>query len=131
MHVGVCRIELRLPENQSLKGKRRVIKSIIARLQNKYHVSVAEVDNQDLWQLATLGVACVSNHRKHADEILSTVVRFIAQNYPDVELLSSEIETLPCWMQLPFSITLLLCPTIDSRSSTLSIFQGEMPPSAS
>ena len=95
MHVGVCRIELRLPENQSLKGKRRVIKSIIARLQNKYHVSVAEVDNQDLWQLATLGVACVSNHRKHTDEVLSTVIRFIAQNYPDVELLSSEIETLP------------------------------------
>jgi uncharacterized protein YlxP (DUF503 family) len=95
MHVGVCRIELRLPENQSLKGKRRVIKSIIARLQNKYHVSVAEVDNQDLWQLATLGIACVSNHRKHTDEVLSTVIRFIAQNYPDVELLSSEIETLP------------------------------------
>ncbi|NWF77011.1 MAG: DUF503 domain-containing protein [Chloroflexi bacterium] len=95
MHVGVCRIELRLPENHSLKGKRQVIKSIIARLQNKFNVSVAEVDHQDLWQLATLGVACVSNHRRHADETLANVVKFIAQNYPDVELLSSEIETLP------------------------------------
>jgi len=95
MHVSVCQIELRLPENQSLKGKRRVIKSIITRLQNRYKVSVAEVDNQNLWQLATLGIACVSNHRRHADETLSNVVKFIVQNYPDVELLSSEIETLP------------------------------------
>jgi len=93
----VCRIELRLPENQSLKGKRRVIKSIIARLQNKYNVSVAEVDNQDLWQLATLGVTCVSNHRRHADEILASVVRFVAENYPDVELLGSEVEVFPAF----------------------------------
>jgi uncharacterized protein YlxP (DUF503 family) len=95
MHVSVCQIELRLPENHSLKGKRQVIKSIITRLQNKFNVSVAEVDNQDLWQLVTLGVACVSNHRRHADETLVNVVKFIVQNYPDVELLSSEIETFP------------------------------------
>lgn len=95
MKVGVCKLELRLPENQSLKGKRRVIKSIVTRLQNKYNISVAEVDNQDLWQLATLGITCVSNHRRHADETLSGVVKFVAQNYPDLELLSSEIEIFP------------------------------------
>jgi hypothetical protein len=92
MNIGICRIELRLPENQSLKGKRRVIKSIIAKLQNKYSVSVAEVDNQSLWQLATLGVACVSNHRRHADETLSNVLKFVRENYPDVEILGSETE---------------------------------------
>ena len=95
MHVGVCQIELRLPENQSLKGKRQVIKSITTRIQNRFNVSVAEVDNQNLWQLATLGIACVSNHRRHADETLANVIKFIVQNYPDVELLSSEIETFP------------------------------------
>jgi uncharacterized protein YlxP (DUF503 family) len=95
MHVSVCQIELRLPENHSLKGKRQVIKSMITRLQNKFHVSVAEVDHQDLWQLATLGIACVSNHRRHADETLTNVVKFVVQNYPDVELLNSEIETFP------------------------------------
>jgi hypothetical protein len=68
------------------------------------------VDNQDLWQLATLGIACVSNHRRHADEILSNVVKFVIQNYPDLELLGLE------------TITLLLCPIIDSRSSILSAF---------
>jgi uncharacterized protein YlxP (DUF503 family) len=95
MHVSVCQIKLRLPENHSLKGKRQVIKSIITRLQNRYKVSVAEVDSQNLWQLATLGIACVSNHRSHADETLSNVIKFVVHNYPDVELLSSEIETFP------------------------------------
>ncbi len=95
MNVGVCRIELRLPENDSLKGKRQVVKSIIARLQNKYNVSVAEIDNQALWQIATLGIACVSNHRRHADETLSSVVRFVVQNYPNLEIVNSEIEILP------------------------------------
>ena len=92
MHVGVCKLELRLPENESLKGKRRVIQSIITRLKNKYNVSVAEVDNQGLWQLATLGITCVSNHRRHTNEILSNVIKFVAQNYPEVELLGSETE---------------------------------------
>ena len=92
MNIGVCLIELRLPENHSLKGKRQVIKSMTARLQNKYNVSVAEIDNQPLWQLASLGIACVSNHRRHADETLSNVIKFVIQNYPDVEILSSEKE---------------------------------------
>jgi uncharacterized protein YlxP (DUF503 family) len=94
MHVIACQIQLRLPENHSLKGKRQVIKSIITRLQNKFNVSVAEIDDQDLWQLAVLGIACVSNHRRHADETLANVVKFVIQNYPDVEVLSSQIETL-------------------------------------
>jgi len=97
MNIGVCRIELRLPENQSLKGKRQVIKSVIARLQNKYNVSVAEIDNQNLWQIATLGVACVSNHRRHADETLANVVKFILENYPNLELVSSEVEVFPAF----------------------------------
>ena len=95
MNVGVCRIELRLPENHSLKGKRQVIQSIITRVKNKFNVSIAEVDNQNLWQLATLGIACISNQRRHTDETLSNIVKFIVRNYPDVELLGSEIETFP------------------------------------
>ena len=96
MNVGVCRVELRLPENESLKGKRQVIKSIVTRLKNKYNVSVAEVDNNGLWQLATLGISCVSNHRQHTEETLATAVNFIAQNYPNLELLRSETEVFPC-----------------------------------
>jgi uncharacterized protein len=92
MTIGVCQIEFRLPENHSLKGKRQVIRSVVARLQNNYNVSVAEVDSQGSWQLATLGIVCVSNSRRHADEILSNVIKFVTQNYPDLELLRSEVE---------------------------------------
>ena len=97
MNVGVCRIVLRMPENQSLKAKRQIVKSIIARLQNKHNISVAEVDNQELWQLATLGLSCVSNYRRHADETLSAALKFIVQNYPGVEIVNSETETFPAF----------------------------------
>ena len=94
MNVGVCRIKLRLPENMSLKGKRRVLKSITTQVRSKFNVSVAEVDDQDIWQLATLGVCCVSNDKRHANEILSKVVNFITNNRFDIEMLDYEIEIL-------------------------------------
>ena len=95
MNVGVCRIGFRLPENLSLKGKRRVLKSITTRVGNKFNVSVAEVDDQDLWQLATLGISCVSNSKRHANEVLSKVVDFITDSRFEVEILDYEIEILP------------------------------------
>ena len=95
MNVGVCKVNLRLPENQSLKGKRRVLKSIVARVSNKFSVSIAEVDNEDAWQLATLGICCVSNSGRHANEVLSKVVSFIINSHFDVEILDYEIEIVP------------------------------------
>ena len=97
MHVGVCRIRFRLPENLSLKGKRRVLKSITSRVGNKFNVSVAEVDDQDLWQLATLGISCVSNNKRHANQVLSRVVDFITDSRFEIEILDYEIEILPCF----------------------------------
>ncbi len=94
MNVGVCKISLRLPENLSLKGKRRVLKSITTRVGNQFNVSVAEVDNQDLWQLATLGICCVSNNKRYTNEVLSKVVDFIAGSRFDAEMLNYEIEIL-------------------------------------
>ena len=95
MNVGVCKIRLRLPENLSLKGKRQVLKSITAQVGNKFNVSVAEVDDQDLWQLATLGVCYVSNNKRYTNEVLSKVVDFIANRRFEVEILDYEIEILP------------------------------------
>ena len=95
MHVGVCRIELRLPENLSLKGKRRVVKSITTRVRSKFNVSVAEVDDHNLWQLATLGICCVSNDNRFINEVLSKVVDFINNGRFEVEMLNYEIEILP------------------------------------
>ncbi len=95
MNVGVCRINLRLPENESLKGKRRILKSIVSRVGNKFNVAIAEVDNGDMWQLATIGICCVSNDRRHANEVMSRVVDFIISSRPDAEILDYEIEIIP------------------------------------
>ncbi len=92
MHVGTCIVKLRLPENGSLKGKRQVSRSIIERVKNRFNVSIAEVEDQDLWQSLTLGISCVSNSAPHANEILSKVVNFIENNGFDAELVDYEIE---------------------------------------
>ena len=92
MTVGVCRVTLRLPENSSLKGKRQVIKSLIARIHNRYNVSIAEIDNQESWQIASLGIGCVSNTGSHAGEVLNSVVAFIRNSRLDAELLDWEVE---------------------------------------
>jgi hypothetical protein len=94
MHVGVCTIELRLPGNASLKGKRSIIKSVINRVGNEFNVSIAEVDGQDAWQRCVLGVACVSASAEYAHGQLERVVQWIESNRLDVELLDYEIEML-------------------------------------
>jgi uncharacterized protein YlxP (DUF503 family) len=94
MNVGICKVSLRIPENMSLKGKRQVIKSITGRVQNKFNVAVAEVENNDVWQMATLGIACLSNNRRHTNEVLSRVVNFIEAGRFDIELLDYEIEII-------------------------------------
>jgi uncharacterized protein len=92
MNTGICRIKLHLSQSQSLKDKRRIVKSIISRLRSQYNISIAEVDDQDLWQLVTLGIACVSNHNQHVDETLSKVVNFIVNNYPELEVVDRQTE---------------------------------------
>jgi len=95
MNIGICKITVRLPENLSLKGKRQVVKSITSRVKTQFNVSVAEVDDHDLWQIATIGVCCVSNSKRHANEVLSKVVNFMANSRFEAELLDYEIEILP------------------------------------
>lgn len=94
MNIGVCKLSLRLPENESLKGKRQVLKSITTRVKDRYNVSIAEVDDQDLWQLVTLGITCVSESAQHANQVLSKVVDFIEKSRFDVELLDYQIEII-------------------------------------
>lgn len=94
MTVGVLLVRLRLPENQSLKGKRAVVKSILGRLQNRFNVSAAEVGENDRWQIAELGIACVSNSAAHANEMLDKVLAFIESERLDLELLEHEIEII-------------------------------------
>jgi len=82
--VGALRMDLTLPGNDSLKGKRRILRSLIDRLRSKFGVAVAEVDHLDSWQRAGVGVACVSNDAVIANEVLSRVVRWVEDNYDGI-----------------------------------------------
>lgn len=92
MLIGACTLELHIPGNESLKGKRQVIKSLMARLRNQFNVSVAEVGAQDMWQSAIIGVVCVSNDQDYAHGLLTRVVHWIEENRLDCNLVDYQIE---------------------------------------
>jgi len=94
MNIGTCKVRFRLPENDSLKGKRQTLRSITERVKNRFNVSIAEVDDHELWQVFTLGIACVSTSAQHANEIISKVVDFIEKSRFDVEMLDYHIEII-------------------------------------
>jgi uncharacterized protein YlxP (DUF503 family) len=94
VNVGICKVKLRLPDNLSLKGKRQVVKSVTARLKNKFNVSVAEVEDNDLWQLATIAICFVSNDKRFTNEVLSKAVEMVVNSQGDFEMLDYEIEIL-------------------------------------
>jgi uncharacterized protein YlxP (DUF503 family) len=94
MNVAVSKVTFRIPENMSLKGKRQVLKSITSRVRNRFNVAVAEVDDNDNWQMATIGICCISNDRRHSNQVLSRVVNFIERGRFEIELLDYEIEII-------------------------------------
>ncbi len=94
MNMGVCRVTLRLPENESLKGKRKVIKSLVARVRGSYNVAIAEVEDQDVWQVTTLGIACISNDARQNNKVLSQVVQSIERSRLDLEIVDYRIELI-------------------------------------
>jgi uncharacterized protein YlxP (DUF503 family) len=93
MIVGLCTVELYLPDSQSLKAKRQVLLSVKDRVRDRFNVSIAEVGDQDLWQKAVLGIACVANERKHVNQVLDQVVNLI-RSVPLVDLIQCQIEFL-------------------------------------
>ncbi|HEU4683685.1 MAG TPA: DUF503 domain-containing protein [Nitrospira sp.] len=93
MIVGVCTVELFLAGSQSLKDKRQVLLSLKDRLRDKFNVSVAEVNGQDLWQKATLGLACVANEGRYCNQVLDQALNLIG-SFPSVEIVHSRIELL-------------------------------------
>jgi len=98
MVIGSLVLTLHLPQSRSLKAKRQVVSSLTQRVRRTFNVAVAEVESLDSWQLAVIGVACVSNDRRHADEILSKVANWVAEDggrgevlltHQDIELIQA------------------------------------------
>jgi len=73
MVVGVAKIEFFFPYCQSLKEKRQILKSLMARTQNRHNISIAEVDFHDLWQRSTVGISCVSREEHRVRQTLSRI----------------------------------------------------------
>ena len=90
VHAAAVRFELFVPESHSLKAKRAALRPIVDGLRHRFRVSVAEIDHQDTWQRAAIGVAVVAESDAHLRDVLASVERLVV-NAPDIELL--EIET--------------------------------------
>jgi uncharacterized protein len=91
--VGLCTVELFIADSQSLKDKRQVLLSMKDRLQQKFNLSVAEVDGQDLWQKAVLAFACVANDGRYVNQVLDQALNLIRSN-PAIEIVQSRVELL-------------------------------------
>ncbi len=91
MVVGLCHLELYLHDNFSLKGKRQVIKSIVQRARKRFNISISEIEDQDLWQKAVLGICVVGLDRKRVNSTLDQVVNFI-ENTQLTDVADSQIE---------------------------------------
>lgn len=96
MYVAVSSITLHLSASQSLKSKRGVVRSLIARVRQRFNVAIAETGDADRWQAAELGLACVSNGPGHAMEMVDEAVRFIEEEILGLaEVTRRETEVLP------------------------------------
>jgi len=91
MVIGVCSIDLRIPGNDNLKGKRSVMRKIKERVKNNFNVSVAEVEDLDKLQRAGIAVALVSNEASYVHSTLTKVVNFIDHLYV-AEIIDYHIE---------------------------------------
>jgi len=77
-YVGILSVELHFPEAASLKGKRKYVKSAKAQLQNRFGVSVAEVDHHQLWQRTRLTMSCVTREYREAEQLLDEAERYLS-----------------------------------------------------
>ncbi len=91
MIIGAARIKIHIPWSHSLKEKRMVIKSIIAKVDNKFNVSIAEIEELDIHQIAVIGIACVTESNVQAQRIIDTVIDYI-ENTTDAEIVDIQRE---------------------------------------
>lgn len=99
MFVCVARLTLEIPESGSLKAKRQVLRRITDRVKARFNVSVAEIEDQELWQRATVALAVVGNDRRHVNEQMDKIIQFIEDLYV-APLVSREMEILSFGDQL-------------------------------
>lgn len=90
MHVAAARVALRIHASSSLKDKRRVIYSVVSQLRNRLSVSAAEVDANDTWQSATIGISVVSGDLQTAEQLMERALEFVERAAPEAEVVDAE-----------------------------------------
>jgi uncharacterized protein YlxP (DUF503 family) len=93
MVVGTLKIEFRIQDNHSLKGKRKVVRSMVDRVKHKFNAAVAEVGANDNWQRIELGISTVGNDRRYIDSALNNILAFVESLYL-AEVVNTEMEIL-------------------------------------
>lgn len=93
MVVGLCTVELFIADSQSLKDKRQVLHGLKDRLRNKFNLSVAEVDGQDLWQKSVLAMVCVASEGRFVSQVMEQALNVI-KSMPLVEVTRTQQELL-------------------------------------
>jgi uncharacterized protein YlxP (DUF503 family) len=93
MVVGTLKIEFRIQDNHSLKGKRKVVRSMVDRVKHKFNAAVAEVGANDNWQRIELGISTIGNDRRYVDSALNNILAFLESLYL-AEVVNTEMEIL-------------------------------------
>jgi hypothetical protein len=94
MKVGLLILHLHLPGCSSLKEKRGRLKPLLHRLHREFNISVAEIDQMDIWQNATIACALVSNGQAHTQKVLQKIINWVESSWPDVSVISDQLEIL-------------------------------------
>jgi len=93
MVVGTLKIEFYLADNRSLKGKRKVVRSMVDKVKSKFNMSVAEVGSNDKWQKIEIGISTVGNDRRHIDSSLNHALEFL-DSLCLAQIINTEIEII-------------------------------------
>lgn len=93
MFVLALEVEIRIPHARSLKDKRQVVKGLLEGSRRRFAVSAAEVDHQDVWQRAALGVAVVASTASQAEAVMDSVEEFV-WSHPEIEV----VDSLRSWL---------------------------------
>ena len=96
MIVACARVTLLLPENNSLKGKRKVVKSLVEKVRHRFDAAAAEVEDHDLWQKAQIGLALVGNDPQVLSSRLSQIMKFM-ESLHLAEIIDSHVEL--CYLE--------------------------------
>ena len=93
MVVGTLKIEFRIRDNHSLKGKRKIVRSMVDRVKHRFNASIAEVGSNDNWQRIELGISTIGNDRRHIESTLGNILSFLESLYL-AEIVNTDSEIL-------------------------------------